>query len=115
MIKPKNCEENDGAAEQPARPPGKLPEHVEANGKPNRCRARTHSANQCEENPRGMYYGGHRNRHGGERSENAFPSGWRGMREDYTLPKTRVPFVPPKPNEFFTAILIGMLRAVLAQ
>jgi hypothetical protein len=32
-----------------------------------------------------------------------------------TLPKISVPFVPPKPNEFFTAILIGILRALLAQ
>ena len=31
------------------------------------------------------------------------------------LPKTMVPLVPPKPNEFFTAILISMSRARLAQ
>ncbi|MDB5771709.1 MAG: hypothetical protein JWM42_2083 [Burkholderia sp.] len=31
------------------------------------------------------------------------------------LPKMRVPFVPPKPNEFFTAMLIGISRALLAQ
>ena len=38
-----------------------------------------------------------------------------GERGDQILPKTRLPFVPPKPNEFLTAILIGILRAVLAQ
>lgn len=38
-----------------------------------------------------------------------------GHERDYTLPKMRVPFVPPKPNEFLTAILIGILRAVFAQ
>lgn len=34
---------------------------------------------------------------------------------DQTLPKMRVPLVPPNPKEFFTATLIGILRAVLAQ
>lgn len=31
------------------------------------------------------------------------------------LPKTKVPLVPPKPNEFFTAMSIFISRAVLAQ
>lgn len=35
--------------------------------------------------------------------------------DNQILPKMRVPFVPPNPNEFFTAILMGMLRALLAQ
>lgn len=34
---------------------------------------------------------------------------------DQMRPKMRVPLVPPKPNEFLTAMLIGILRAVLAQ
>ena len=34
---------------------------------------------------------------------------------DQTLPKTRLPLVPPKPNEFFKATLMGISRAVLAQ
>jgi len=33
----------------------------------------------------------------------------------YILPKTSVPLVPPKPNEFFTAMLIGISRATFAQ
>ena len=32
-----------------------------------------------------------------------------------TLAKIRLPFVPPKPNEFFRATLIGISRAALAQ
>ena len=42
-------------------------------------------------------------------------SEWQAAFENQILPKTSVPFVPPKPNEFFTAILIGISRAVLAQ
>ena len=38
-----------------------------------------------------------------------------GDSEGQSLPKTSVPLVPPKPNEFFTATLIGILRATLAQ
>jgi hypothetical protein len=33
----------------------------------------------------------------------------------HALAKISVPLVPPNPNEFLTAILIGISRAVLAQ
>ncbi len=36
-------------------------------------------------------------------------------RQRQTLPNTSVPLVPPNPNEFLTAILIGIWRAALAQ
>lgn len=50
-----------------------------------------------------------------EFAEGVLPLSQREGVGNQTLPKMSVPFVPPKPNEFFTATLMGMLRAAFAQ
>lgn len=51
----------------------------------------------------------------GEEKSASPSSAMRRCAMDQTLPKTRLPLVPPKPNEFFKATLMGISRAVLAQ
>jgi hypothetical protein len=50
----------------------------------------------------------------GEKSASP-PSAMRRCAMNQGLAKIRLPLVPPKPNEFFKATLIGISRAVLAQ
>lgn len=79
--------------------------------------AGTHAAHHGKQQPRGLNHGRYRDRHNWDLNAAPVHSYKKDERSavDQILPKISVPFVPPKPNEFFTAILIGIARAELAQ
>lgn len=116
MIKPKYSEKNNAAANKHAQRYRKISDTTADDGIGYSGGYGAHNVDHRNKKAGWSYHGGYRDRHDGRSEAMNVPSPGPGReRRDQTLPKMRVPFVPPKPNEFFTAILIDMLRAVFAQ
>ena len=115
MIKPKNCSKNTEGGDGYSREERQLIRIAVRDENAECCNPHAHDANHHQQKPGWEHYCRYRNRHDGTNGcRQAFPL-QKGKVDNQILPKMSVPFVPPNPNEFFTAILIGMLRAVLAQ
>lgn len=116
MIKPKKRKKNPRDTKDETRACGQLADLAEADQHARCCTHSGHGTDHREENPGRLYYCGNRDRHEWIMAETMRPLlHGRGQEKTQTLPKMSVPFVPPKPKEFFTAMSIDISRALLAQ
>lgn len=114
MINPKNCEKSEERAEECPGELRKLTNYTDRDRSTDSKSSRANHHHQYREKARRLYCCRSRDRH--ERRLNRLTASRAERRqEDQTLPKMRVPLVPPKPKEFFTATSIFMSRAALAQ